>query len=123
MKTLFFAITAIVLFARCKKDSGNAQGPVITLVSPTNHQQFTAGQTVSIIGNVSEDDGLHEVHLHVRNKSTGADLLNIEEHPDTKSLDISKTFTVQASVTYSIELEATDHSGNETKIEIEVRGV
>ena len=111
-----------VLLCSCTKDAGDTSRPVIALTSPTDHQTFAAGQTVTISATITDNDELHEVHLYVRNKATGAEVLHLEEHTDLKTYNLLKTFAVQAGVTYKIELEANDHGDNEAKVEIEVVG-
>jgi hypothetical protein len=62
------------------------------------------------------------VHLFVTNKTTGNEIVHYEQHEDLKSVDISKSFTAQAGITYKIKVEADDHNGNGTEKEIEVSG-
>ena len=123
MKKLLYAACIAAVFCSCKKDTGDTSFPVIALSTPSDHQNFKAGQTVTISASISDNDELHEVHLYVKNKATSAEILHVEEHTDTKTYTLLKTFTAQAGVTYKIELEANDHSDNESKVEIEVNGV
>ena len=43
-------------------------------------------------------------------------------HADAPSYNFDETFTVQAATTYKIHVEADDHVGNTTIIEIQVTG-
>ena len=122
MKKILYAACIAAIACSCKKDAGDLSRPVITLISPTNNQSFTAGQTVTISATITDNDELHEVHLYVRNKATSAEVLHLEEHTDMKTYNLLKTFTAQAGITYKIELEANDHADNETKVELEVMG-
>lgn len=122
MKRSLYGIFLIALLCACKKEAGDTSRPVIALTSPTDHQTFAAGQTVTISATITDNDELHEVHLYVKNKSTGAEVLHLEEHTDVKSYTLLKTFTAQVGITYKIELEANDHGENEAKVEIEVSG-
>lgn len=111
---------AVLLFANCSKNNRDNQPPVINLSSPSNHQTFAVGDKVPITATISDDDELHEVHLYVKNKATGIDILHVEEHPDTKTFNLSKTFAGQSGVTYKIQIEANDHSSNQAEVEIEI---
>ncbi|MBE7171232.1 MAG: DUF4625 domain-containing protein [Williamsia sp.] len=122
MKKIFYTTCLATIFFACKKDAGDTSTPVITLASPTDHQSFTAGQTVTISASIADDGELHQVHLYVNNKATGAEILHLEEHLDQKSYNLNKTFTAQAGITYKIEIQANDHAENEAKLELEVSG-
>ena len=122
MKKILYTACIAAFLCSCKKDAGDTSRPVIALSSPTDHQTFTAGQTVTISATITDNDELHEVHLYVRNKATGTEVLHLEEHTDMKAYNLLKTFTAQAGITYKIELEANDHGDNEAKVELEVVG-
>src|SRR5438270_8060113 len=115
MKKLFFAFIIVAAAAGCKKDSTDTTAPVITLTSPTDGQAFTAGQTVHVTANISDNDEIHEVHLYVTNVATGDTIANFEEHLDAGSYTLDQTFAVQAGVSYKIEVDANDHSNNEAQ--------
>ncbi len=120
-KYLPFVLIAVA-FASCKKDVGDAASPRISLSSPNNHQTYTGGQVSTVTATITDDNEIHAVHLYVNNKSTGAEIVHMEEHLDMKSYNLQKTFTVQAGVTYTIKIEATDHAENESEVQIEVSG-
>jgi hypothetical protein len=113
-------LLCLSILAGCSKDAKDVTPPVITLTSPANNQQFTAGQVVNIDGTVTDDDQIHEVHIYVINKATSAEVLHSEQHLDSKSFTIAQHFTVVAGVTYQIRVQANDHTGNENEKDLEV---
>jgi alkyl hydroperoxide reductase subunit AhpC len=122
MKYFIVALGLVVLVA-CSKSGGDTQKPVLVLTSPTGGQTFTGSSTVNIIGTAEDNDELHEIHVTVINKNTDTEVLHVHNHADAKSYNIHETFTAQSGVTYKIEVEANDHVGNTTIIQIEVSGI
>lgn len=122
MKKFVSLVCIAALFCSCKKDAGDTASPAIAVTSPSNHQSFAAGQTVTVAATITDKDEVHEVHLYVTNKATNAEILHFEEHTDKPTYNLSKTFTVQAGVTYKIKIEASDHAENNSQVEIEVTG-
>ena len=122
MKQIIVAF-AVLLFFACSKDGGDTQKPVVVLNTPTGNQTFPGGTVVTISGTASDNDELHEIHIYVINKNTNSEILHFHEHADEKSYQFNQTFTAQTGVTYKIKVEADDHVGNTTDIEIEVRGI
>ena len=122
MKHIVAALALVFLFS-CNKDAGDTQKPVLVLNTPTGNQTFPGGTVVTISGMASDNDELHEVHVYVINKNTDSEILHFHEHADAKTYNFTQTFTAQAGVTYKIKVEADDHVGNTTDIEIEVRGI
>lgn len=121
MKKLSTIVLGILL-ASCHSDSVDDEKPVISITSPTNGQSFTAGQTVTVAATVSDNDEIHEVHLHVINIVTGVHEILFEEHTDAKTYTLNKTFTAKAGANYQVLLEADDHSGNQASAEVRVTG-
>jgi len=121
-RQILLMVSAVIILAACKKDSGDNEKPVINITSPMANEQFTAGETVNLQGSVTDNDELHEVHIFVTNKSTGADLIHMAEHVDVKEYPINEVFIVQAGVTYTIKVEAHDHVGNTAQVQLEVKG-
>jgi len=117
MKRIFFALIAFVFLA-CNKDVKDEQLPLISVTSPANNQTFAPGQTIQVLAQVSDNDGLHEVAFHVRDVNADTTMIHFHAHADAKNYELNKTFTAQAGLTYKIEIEATDHSENQTKKEI-----
>ena len=122
MKKIFRVLGIAALFLGCTKSAVDNQNPVITLSSPTNNQVFTAGQIVTVTALITDNDDVNQVHLYVNNKANNAEILHFEDHTDTKAYNLSKNFTAQTGITYKIEVDADDHSGNQAKVAIEVSG-
>jgi hypothetical protein len=120
---LFVIAIALICVVACKKDSGDTQKPVIVLNSPTGNQQFPAFSTVTISGTIADNDEIHEVHVEVINMNTSTEIVHVHDHVDAKSYNINQVFTAQAATTYKIHVEADDHVGNTTIVEIQVKGI
>ena len=121
MKQIFLALV-LVGFIACSKSGGDNEKPVVTLITPTNNQQFTAGQVVNITGTVSDNDEIHEVHVIVTNITNNVEVLHFHDHIDAKTYNVNQQFTAAAGITYKIHLEADDHTGNTGIVEIQVNG-
>jgi hypothetical protein len=107
----------LLLLAGCKKDE---LPPVIDIISPTQNQTFTAGQTVQLKVKFSDDNQIHMVHYFVTNQTSFVHVLHGDEHLDGKTYDLNKTFTAEAGQNYLIQLEAEDHAGNIGKKEVSI---
>src|SRR5688500_12079309 len=107
-KWVLFAL--LLLAASCDKSDETA--PVITLISPTEIHTFTGGQTVAIQGMITDNEGIHMVHLQVTDLSTNGHMIHMEDHFDGKTYELNKTFATQAGRSYKIELEVFDHADN-----------
>ena len=108
----------LMFFFSCKKTDITA--PVITMISPTEGQLLTGGQTVNIKATAVDETGIHMVHIAVTDASTGFHIMHVEEHFDGKTYNYNQTFTVQAGKTYKIEIDAADHANNITTKELSV---
>jgi hypothetical protein len=115
---LLFLIT--LLFSGCSKDNADTTKPAIVISSPADKQVFTAGQTVNVAGVVTDNDEIHAVHLYVNNKANNAEIIHLEEHVDKSTYTLARSFTAQAGTTYTIKIEADDHSSNESELTLEV---
>ena len=107
---------AILLLASCSKKGGNSADnelPVVQLSSPANNQSFTAGQTVSVAGTVTDNKGIAELHVHISNNATAQLLIDIHRYPGTSNYVLNESFQVQAGITYKIQVIAVDKSGNQ----------
>ncbi len=111
MKNWFSFILLLIL---CSCGKSDEVAPVITLLSPTENQAFTGGQSVTIQGTITDNEGLHMVHLEVTDLSTNGHMIHLEEHFDGKMFDLNKSFTTQTGRSYKIDLEAIDHADNVT---------
>jgi hypothetical protein len=118
MKTLITALFVCIAFSACKKADTTA--PMVHITNPTDGQSFTAGQTIHVQATLSDNTEIHHIHCRVDNTNTGQEILHFEDHIDQSTYNMDQSFTTQAGVTYKIEVEADDHSGNDTKVDISV---
>jgi hypothetical protein len=94
--------------------------PVITLISPQENQVYSAGQTSTIRATITDNEGIHMIHLIVLDNSNNGHMIHFEDHFDGKSYDLNKSFPPQPGRTYTIEIEATDHNENTTTKQLTV---
>jgi hypothetical protein len=109
----------LLYLAGCGKS--DEQAPVITLISPQSNQVFSAGTVVTVEADITDNEGIHMVHLVVTD-NTGGHLVHFEDHYDGRNYDLNKSFTVVAGRTYSIEMDATDHADNTARMNLTVSG-
>jgi len=121
MKVSIVLLFSLLLFS-CSKNNGDTQKPVVILNTPTGDQQFNAGDIVHITGSVTDNDEIHMVHVIVTDLTHDTEVHHLMYHADEKSYNFDETFTIQAATTYKIHVEADDHVGNTTIIEIQVKG-
>jgi Bacterial Ig domain len=103
--------------AACTKKDEVA--PIITIEAPIESQAFTAGQTVTIKANITDNVGVHMIHI-IAVDNTGGHWVHSEEHVDGKSFERVKTFIANAGKNYTISVEATDHDENSATKEIHI---
>lgn len=108
----------IMAFAGCGKYDDIS--PVITLILPTDQQTFTATQMVNVKASITDNEGIHMVHLSVIDNTTMGHLVHIEEHPDEKTYHLNHSFQPRAGRSYSIEIDAEDHNENKNVIQLSV---
>jgi hypothetical protein len=123
MKKLFIFLPFVLLVA-CKKDSvaTDTQAPTVTISSPGWAESFPGGQIVKVIATITDNDILQEVHFEVTNKATSEEIVHLHHLTTNKTYNLSDSFTVVSGITYHIEVEGDDRSGNAAKSELEVSG-
>ena len=117
MKYIALFLCALVLITSCSKETNR---PLMRIISPFNNQVFTSGETVNIRGTISDDTQVHDLHMTITNTSTGTQIMHLNEHLDTQVYTLSQSFIVQAGNSYTIKIEADDHSSNTTGIQLVV---
>ena len=118
-------MTSSIFLLSCSKKSGDSKDtspPTITIVSPLNNQIFTAGQTIQITVDASDNDKVTELHIQVINKTTGELLRLIHSFLGQANGTAHDSFIAQAGVTYIIEIIAQDPAQNLAKSQVEVSG-
>lgn len=118
-----YRILLLLLVAACSKDpetAGDDQLPVITIQSPVANQVYTAGQAVVISGNISDNQYLAEVHIHVTNTGTGDLLMDVHLYPAAATMSFNQSFTAAAGNNYRIQVIARDKAVNEARSTVNV---
>jgi hypothetical protein len=94
--------------------------PVISVETPGENQVFTGGQSITIKATISDNEGIHIVHLTVLDNTTSGHMIHFEDHFDGKTYQLNKSFTPQAGRSYTIDIDGTDHNENTTKKQLTV---
>ena len=102
-------------FSSCNSDDIEVLGPVITLTTPTDQQDFAIGDTIFIQGDITDNEGLHELMVMVYQEESGNTILDYTPTVhDMASFHID-TFVVPTDtvhVHYHLKIEAWDHDNN-----------
>ena len=114
IQNLIFSAALLFVFFITGCGKSDTTPPVISILTPTANQVFTAGQVVQVKADVSDEEGLHMVHIMVTDQD-GNHLVHKEWHFDAKTYSLLESFQVQAGKTYSIEVGADDHHNNQDK--------
>jgi hypothetical protein len=111
----------IFLFGCSKKpDTGDTTAPSITIISPSNNQQFNIGQTISTVANATDNNQVTELHIHVINKMTGALLRDIHSYPNKPSGTVQDSFPADSGIAYTIQIIAKDPAQNTATAKVDV---
>jgi len=106
------ALTVLV-FQSCKKDEPVNQNPTCTISSPTNGQEITKGETVTISVNATDSDGsIAKVEFFIDNISKGS----VSNPPFNYNWDTSG----ESIGNHTIKATSIDNSGTSTSDEISV---
>lgn len=124
---LLFGISALTLFA-CKKDDDpvrDTTAPLITLTSPSNDSEIVSGNTLNIIGTVSDNVTVNEIKIEIHPSDDGhthqkAGATPFEEiriiSVNAPNFNLNEEFLIPAEASagkYHILIFAVDNSGNE----------
>ena len=123
MKVVLFILFSGLVFSQCKKDAVKDEiSPSVVIRTPADGATFTAGQDITVTATVTENVALEEVHFHVTNKSNNEEIVHEHYHPGDKNYEFTGHFTIQSGITYHVEVEAEDKTGNAAEDEIDVTG-
>lgn len=112
----FFSILFLsCLFLACSKNNSVDDKilPVIAINSPSNGQTFAGGTTVNITADITDNDKLVEIHVHIYNQATGQLLIDIHRYPNAASYSLNESFLTQNNINYTIRIIAIDKSANQ----------
>lgn len=118
----------VTVMASCSKQNGGSGstrvrdtvGPSITIISPGAGQGFGAGQTIQTKASATDNVKVTELHIHVKDKNTGALLRDIHSYPDAAQGTVEDAFTAQSGMSYTIQVIANDPSQNLTTSQVDV---
>src|SRR5688572_27491105 len=89
--------------------------PVVTINSPAPDQVFSSGATISVSGNISDNNGLYRGSIRITNDADGTVLKeqSYEIHGLTSyNFNISSSATVSAVTNYTVTVSFEDHGYN-----------
>ena len=111
VRRIAYLLMLLVLFS-CKKEENDDQGPTISISSPTENQSFTALQSFTIQGAVSDDKNISSITISLRNANNIKVLSSISKTPNTPSYQLNETFGLNdlhlPSGTYTLKISASD---------------
>jgi hypothetical protein len=124
-----FLIPFIFLFFwACEKEDPTTppninESPEISVTSPSAGNQFTLGQSISVLANVKDNKEIYELFVQLKNLNdnsiTNISILHI--HLATYNLNTSYTITSSTPPgNYSLILKATDFDNNSTETTVAI---
>lgn len=118
MKYLLFIVSICLLSSACKKSSAedDREMPVIDLTAPANNSTVTAGSTVDITGNVTDNINIYMIHVHISDHTTGRLLIDIHRYPNSTNYTVAESFAATAGITYQVQVRARDNAANEAVV-------
>lgn len=123
MKPPPLPLLILLLGLACSKNSSGDKDrelPSVTITAPAANQSFAAGAIVNITGNLSDNNKLAEVHVHISDKNTGALLIDIHRFPNAATYSLKESFTAEAGIAYKIQVVARDNYANEDRATVEI---
>jgi hypothetical protein len=119
----YFLPYLLLFLAACSKNSDKDKdydAPVLVLNTPTNNQQFVAGQNMIVSGTATDNKFIDQVHIVITNFTTGTEYLHVHIHPNGNLSNFSQSFAVQAGIIYKIQVIVDDGSSNSTAASVNV---
>lgn len=119
-KKLIFSLLPVLFYA-CNKEENDTQSPVVIVTNPTEGAYVKSGDTISIVGQISDEE-LHELHLDIvkQNDTT----LYFESQPtvhELQSYSLNERWIVpilKDTTAVVLSVEAHDHHEHSTKKEV-----
>jgi len=117
MKNLIFISLgcSIISLSSCTGDKTN---PEITITYPASNSTVIIGDTMHITGNVTDNNELEEVDVHVVNLTTKDTVRHDHHSMSGKSFGIVTDYITTDPGNYSVYIEAGDAAGNIADSEI-----
>ncbi len=122
MKLLLIISSVCFLLSSCSKKSEEKdyETPVITHASPADNHVYPTGQTINILGTVTDNQNISQVHIEITDLNSGTEYLHVHIHPATKTYAYDQTFAVQPGTSYKIKIIAEDPSANISSKQVEI---
>ncbi len=114
----FFLYPLLFCLAGCGKY--DHLPPIIRATAPYNFQIFKGGQVVNIRANITDNEGITSVRLHVIDNITQLLVIDQEEHPEETAFNLNQTFPTLSGKSYTIQLSALDYNDNMTSVQMTV---
>lgn len=123
---IYFVVLAIFLSGAiavqgCSKKENkeeDVEPPVVMIITPTNGQIFSAGQSIQISGTITDNEYIAQVHLHIYNNQSGVKLLDEHIYPAAATANFDRSVTAVAGTEYRIEVNAIDKWVNEGRAKL-----
>ena len=120
-QALFLISTLAAALFSCTKNTGPAE-PVIILTSPTDTTTINAGDTVQIVGSVSDNKDLHEFYFTLKNHT--ADTVVSYDNPYVHGAKIhhfAYQWITGDSAVYKLIIQVLDHDNHTRTKELLVK--
>ncbi|MCB0521105.1 MAG: hypothetical protein H6577_26825 [Lewinellaceae bacterium] len=115
-------LLAMVIFQNCKDDEGDSHepgedttAPVLSLTSPTNGQNFVNGDTIHIMGTVTDETALHEYVWSIKDAG-GATVheatVSVHDKIEHDIHEMHVVSGVTAATTWTVTVHVEDHGEN-----------
>jgi hypothetical protein len=120
----------VAICSACNKDADlhgvaqdDIQAPQVNIIQPIAKDSVNGNGTIALKASVIENDQLHQYGYWVRNKATGEEYATFSKHQHTGYVAIDTNLTlsnITAGTTLSVQVYASDHTGNQNAKTIEV---
>ena len=123
-KIIIPVLLLVMLITACSKKAETVNDntpPVITIISPLNNQHFNAGEIIHTTAEVTDNDRVVELHIHVINTATGILLRDIHSYPGQPSATVEDSFAAETGINYTIKIIAKDAAQNQSTAEVFVQ--
>lgn len=111
-------MVVVILLISCSKDK-DEEKPMIAIASPTELQKVTGGDTVRIVGTVTDNSVIERITITLRDKQNTSVLKTIAKSPDSKTFNLNLNYffddVQMVSGEYDFNITASDGENTSTK--------
>ena len=118
MKSIVKIICLLTLL--CSTSCGDSNPPQLIIESPIDGDAFTAGDTLTLLGNVTDDVQVDSLTFFSEGLLSGS--LNINTASNLMDIDFFTEFIIDSTVIrqdYRLEAKAYDNNENETIVTVD----